>query len=219
MILTCPNCTTRYLVDPRSLGAAGRTVRCAHCAHTWHQSPPEDAPRPVEIPDPPRVSPLDPVTRAEAEPELRAARLRPLLGWLMPLLGVAVLAGGLVSARDTVVGFWPPAAQLYGLVGLAPEQPRTGLELRKVVPSRDVENGLPTLVIQGEVANTSSVAREVPKLHVMLRDASGGEVQSWSFSVTDERLLPGASIPFRTSIAQPSDAATGVVVIFANGGE
>ena len=44
MIVTCPACTTRYLVDPRALGDAGRVVRCANCSKTWHQTPPEDLP-------------------------------------------------------------------------------------------------------------------------------------------------------------------------------
>ena len=40
MILTCPSCATRYVVDPRSVGAAGRRVRCVKCQHSWHEPPP-----------------------------------------------------------------------------------------------------------------------------------------------------------------------------------
>jgi hypothetical protein len=90
--------------------------------------------------------------------------------------------------------------------------------LHKVATSRDTENGLPTLVISGEVLNVSKAAREVPKLKVILQDSNKKELQSWSFTVTDERLMPGASAPFRTSVTQPSDAATGVVVTFDTGG-
>ena len=28
MILSCPNCGTRFVADPRALGASGRQVRC-----------------------------------------------------------------------------------------------------------------------------------------------------------------------------------------------
>ena len=35
MILTCPNCSTRYLMSAASIGPAGREVRCAKCAHQW----------------------------------------------------------------------------------------------------------------------------------------------------------------------------------------
>lgn len=39
MILTCPNCATRYVVKDGSIGPKGRKVRCASCAHSWHQEP------------------------------------------------------------------------------------------------------------------------------------------------------------------------------------
>jgi len=39
MILTCPNCRSRFKVKPEALGAAGRTVKCAKCAHKWFASP------------------------------------------------------------------------------------------------------------------------------------------------------------------------------------
>ncbi|MDI9349687.1 MAG: zinc-ribbon domain-containing protein [Candidatus Symbiobacter sp.] len=38
MILTCPNCQTRYVVDPNKLGPSGRSVRCDSCQHSWFQS-------------------------------------------------------------------------------------------------------------------------------------------------------------------------------------
>jgi predicted Zn finger-like uncharacterized protein len=39
MIVTCPNCQTRFLVDDAILGeAAERRVRCANCGNLWHHS-------------------------------------------------------------------------------------------------------------------------------------------------------------------------------------
>lgn len=35
MLIVCPNCATSYLIDPNSVGSAGRTVRCARCKTTW----------------------------------------------------------------------------------------------------------------------------------------------------------------------------------------
>lgn len=35
MILTCPVCSSRYLVSPGAIGPTGRRVRCVQCAHEW----------------------------------------------------------------------------------------------------------------------------------------------------------------------------------------
>jgi len=42
MILTCPECSARYIVDPKALMPSGRVVRCAKCQHNWKEA----APRP-----------------------------------------------------------------------------------------------------------------------------------------------------------------------------
>lgn len=46
MILTCPQCDTRYQADGSKFPAAGRNVRCAKCGHVWHQLGPEPEPDP-----------------------------------------------------------------------------------------------------------------------------------------------------------------------------
>jgi predicted Zn finger-like uncharacterized protein len=43
MMIVCPNCATSYRVEPSSLGAAGRSVRCARCKKTWFAANPEAA--------------------------------------------------------------------------------------------------------------------------------------------------------------------------------
>src|SRR5258708_9102171 len=119
MIVTCPVCSTRYLVDPRALGSAGRLVRCANCSHTWQQAPPADAPRRVDlvarqpefaVPAGGRVQ-----LPALSPPQRRSSAL------LMPLLLLLVLirpaTAGLWLARDQVVGYWPGAAAYYAMLG------------------------------------------------------------------------------------------------------
>jgi predicted Zn finger-like uncharacterized protein len=46
MILTCPQCETRYQADASKFPAAGRSVRCAKCGNVWHQIGPEPQPDP-----------------------------------------------------------------------------------------------------------------------------------------------------------------------------
>ena len=224
MIATCPACSTRYLVDPRALGPTGRTVRCANCAHTWHQDPAEDQPQRVDLPppEPPPVAPVIPPREGARVqlPAVSAPRRRvPALGWAAYVIVLAgLVAGGLWWTREQVVSRFPVAARYYQMLGIPVETAQGSFDFHNVTPTRDTENGLPTLVIKGDVVNVSKVARQVPKLKVTLLDGNNHELQSWEFTVSDDRLLPGASAPFRTSIAQPNEAATMIKVSVANGG-
>lgn len=51
MIITCPNCATRYTVNAASFPATGRTVKCARCAQTWYALPADEAEIDLETPD------------------------------------------------------------------------------------------------------------------------------------------------------------------------
>jgi predicted Zn finger-like uncharacterized protein len=227
MIVTCSKCEKRYVIDPRALGAPGRRVRCANCRHTWFVAAPEESPSSIELPPSPETPPI--VRTASAEGPAAEHRIQlpaiPRRGrglvWLRwgAIAAVILLAiAGLVAERQPVMNAVPFAARFYTLAGLGPAVPGQGLELREVTPSRSAENGVPTLAINGQVANVSSTPRPVPRLRVALRDANNKELQSWVVSVTEQPLAPGASVPFHTTISQPPDGATGVIVSFMAAG-
>jgi predicted Zn finger-like uncharacterized protein len=44
MLIVCPSCATSYMIEPASLGPAGRTVRCSRCRTTWFAGGPKTTP-------------------------------------------------------------------------------------------------------------------------------------------------------------------------------
>src|ERR1700751_2666305 len=50
MLIVCPSCTTAYRIELSTLGAAGRTVRCARCRATWFASVEAMAPATLALP-------------------------------------------------------------------------------------------------------------------------------------------------------------------------
>jgi predicted Zn finger-like uncharacterized protein len=68
MLIVCPNCATSYMIDPASVGPAGRAVRCARCKSTWFAGAPQTAPNPAPQTEP-SVSAFVNGVIAEAEAE------------------------------------------------------------------------------------------------------------------------------------------------------
>jgi len=111
MILTCPNCDTRYSVDGAKFPAAGRTVRCAKCGHSWHQAaeapepeqdPLAEAVIPEPAPEPEPVSPYPVNNPSSIRAYAPAAAVAEPRGPLGPRLAVVAgwgLAGLLVAVR------------------------------------------------------------------------------------------------------------------------
>lgn len=59
MIITCPNCATKYNVQPALIGN-GRSARCYNCGHMWYQAPvisPPPMPQPQPQMAPPAMAP------------------------------------------------------------------------------------------------------------------------------------------------------------------
>ena len=38
MIITCPNCSTKYSINKTILGVDGKKVKCFDCGHEWNQT-------------------------------------------------------------------------------------------------------------------------------------------------------------------------------------
>jgi len=205
MIVSCPSCATRYLIDPGALGGEGRTVRCAKCSHTWHEEPPADMPKRVDIllpSDEPRAVPFGSNLPAVVARRQQVNRL----GWLAVLVTVIIIIVGGVLARGLIVDAWPPAGKLYLAIGLGVEQSDTsGLILNARSTELLLEGGVPVLVARGEIRNNSDKRRVIPPIRIGLVNAENMEVKYWTFAAEKSELGPNSVTGFETRLTSPPE--------------
>lgn len=73
MILTCPDCATRYMTKPEAIGPNGRTVRCASCSATWFVAAEEASSFAARAPQPEVLPEQPPRKTARKNPRVKTA--------------------------------------------------------------------------------------------------------------------------------------------------
>jgi predicted Zn finger-like uncharacterized protein len=230
MIVTCPNCSTRYQLDAQVLVPQGRALRCVKCGHTWTERTQTDAaPAAVEVPDfgldvPARQPRGRTPAAARRRDRGRARRSRKaagsgLISWAV--LGVLVvgLAAGLFFLRSGVIAYFPAAKSAYDLVGLdtAPRAMGPGEGLKILEPSFIERDDGDTWVIdiEGEVQNITRTTRAVPQaLQVLLLDQNDNVVGEWKFRAPASLLDPLDKFQYRTSVIDPPVEAVSFRVVW-----
>lgn len=210
MILTCPQCSTRYHVDAKSIGVSGRTVRCASCGTRWLAQPPADAPKVVEFDQAPPVTGMR-LWPAAAVPASRRSSAS-LVGWLVGVLVILIVASAVIGRNEIVAGF-PASASFYQTLGL-PITMQLGLQFEEVVSRRLEEGGIAVLVVEGAIVNVTDQERTVPPIRVMLLDGGGRRLQQELFHAQDGRLDGGGKTTFSGRLINPAEQARNFSVTF-----
>lgn len=235
MILTCPNCATRYLIDPGKLGV-GRDVRCAKCQHEWWQQPAPPEPAPTPSPSAARPDAAQPATAAATAPppvvEAAPPRLRPVpagsnlpalrqetksragIGWLALAVVVLLVGVALFAARETIIERLPQTAPLYAAIGLAEREPAQPFVTRDLKTDQVREDGKVLLVVSGEIVNTGARALRPPPMRIALRDATRQEIEFWLFESDAGEVPPGGAVPFTSRRPLPAVPARDLEITF-----
>lgn len=144
---------------------------------------------------------------------LNPKRLAVAAGWVLLVVLVGALAV-VAFEHEAVMGALPGTKPVYAFLGFDLPPPGDGLRLTNVNSTRTTTDGVPALVIEGKVTNTTDAARPVPAMRGSLRDAQDQELQSWVFTADTAKLAAGESTSFKTEVKQPSPRATGLSISF-----
>lgn len=218
MILSCPDCSTRFAIDADKLGPDGRRVKCGKCAHVWFESAPVADAEPEAAEPPLRVTPLEPeeqssipVRNLPAVQRARKARSA-RTGWIVSIILLAGILAALWFGREQIARAVPEAESVYAAVGIAAfPLPGEGLIIEF---DPKTEDG--ALTLKGEIINTTTGVRDVPGLRVVITDGSELMLKSWEFSSDVRRLGSGETVPFTTETDSVPDGAANVSILFTN---
>jgi predicted Zn finger-like uncharacterized protein len=109
MHLVCPHCSTSYAIDPATLGAGGRTVRCSRCKEVWLARP-EDAIKPAPA-VPAFAEASQEAAQADAAAEWEALARDDAGGDQAPIVDSPPIAGDWQTGGSSSEADWPAIAR------------------------------------------------------------------------------------------------------------
>ncbi|MBI1273876.1 MAG: hypothetical protein GC131_07315 [Alphaproteobacteria bacterium] len=220
MILVCPSCGTRYVVNPAAFTGGARQVRCARCSQEWQAEPPpeeqelpDDLPPVVETPQ--AVTPIPPGSNL---PAIIGKIDRTLLLWsLVPVLIFALmLSAGLffVYGRSTIVIWFPGMVETYNGMGLRVGELGAGLVIRNIRSEQRLESGAMMLALDGEVVNGAAYMQSVPIIQASALGTDNKPVAIWEMFANPIRLEPGGVATFSSTVRYPEATVVEVTLAF-----
>jgi predicted Zn finger-like uncharacterized protein len=242
MILTCPECASRYFVDDARIGPEGRKVRCASCGHAWRQEAdtaaygalPSLRPSAEPPSEPATATGFEPVTPADEAPvalrgrtappvstrlrveaaEKRKTREAAAVGAVWAVLGASFCVLGLMAVmfRVDVVRLIPSTAGAYAFAHLPVNA--VGLAIEQVQGGPGLEDGHAAMRVSGVVRNVETHPRAIRPLRVVLLDKAQHSLMARIVDPPKGEVQPGETRPFTTSFLDPPLQAAGIQVDF-----
>ena len=134
--------------------------------------------------------------------------------WTAVVLVLFAVNVALIGARNEVVRYLPQTASLFAAIGL-PVNFRN-LEFENVRISKELQDGVNILIVEGTIVSTAGKPVAVPRLRFAARNAAGQEVYIWTALPTPQHPRPRRALEFRSRLASPPADARNVMVRFFN---
>lgn len=224
MTVRCPYCMSAAAINQAELGPAGRMMSCRRCGTRWlarvHPDDPYRQPEGADVMHY-RRSEEDAVVIEDvaARPRMpRAAGNRARSRWRSSppdRRGLKVGGAILVAVVALLLLRAPVVSALPLLGGDQLHRSAEALTFNRVRSEVLRIHGVSTLVVDGEVVNSSDVPVDVPAIRVTLKSGAGNEIQSWLVELAQLELAPGKSIGFRSALSAPPAEASEVSLALA----
>lgn len=245
MILTCPECATRFSVKSDAIGPNGRTVRCSQCSATWFASAdpdilslneiqntgldqaPSDEPTPTE-PEAPVFSETEEtldqsdsssephaVMRDKAERKKVRRRLFGVSMIWLTTLTILALAAFLAWLFRAQIVEKFPGTQSL-YSAFGIEASQTGLIIQNIRTEYGDVDGTPVLFIEGEIENYDRQSRNVPLVQINFKNDNGETIATWAIEPPKSTLKKGETQTFSGQYPNPPIDAATLVPVFVD---
>lgn len=226
MVVTCPNCRSRYAVDPLKIGPAGRTVECARCHHQWLQmvegppSAPEVVIRPTttgaSLPAVIPPKPAFPWRRAVAAAVvlvlLIAAVLFAFRAKIATMISYEARASAPVQAAAVTPA--PASSATRSVTDAPPARPQAAPEARPRIEVDLTQSSIDAVdghfVVRGQLVNNGRAPGSTTLLRLIFKrneDVLGER----SFPMVEGPLPPGGRTTFSQVLDNPPPGTTDIV--------
>jgi predicted Zn finger-like uncharacterized protein len=218
MVVTCPNCRSRYAVDPLKIGPAGRTVECARCHHQWLQMVEGPPPAPEVVIRPattgaslPAVIPPKPAfpwRRAVAAAVVLVLLIAAVLFAFRAKIATMISYEARASAPAQAATATPAAPAPPARTAAVEAPPRPEIEVDPKTSSIEAVDG--HFVVRGQLVNNGRAPGSTTLLRLIFRrneDVLGER----SFPMVEGPLPPGGRTTFSQVIDNPPPGTTDIV--------
>lgn len=245
MILTCPECATRFSIESDAIGPNGRTVRCSQCSATWFASADPDVLSLNEIKNAPEIENVieqtdqiedglpdfdvgdqsadaekganEPhaVMRDKAERKKARRRLFGVGMIWLTTLAILVIAATIAYLFRAQIVEKFPSTRAL-YEAVGVEASETGLEIQGIRTEFGEVDGIPVLFVNGIIANYDLKPRDVPMVQINFKNDNDEILANWVIEPSKTVLKKGESQSFSSQYPNPPIDATKLVPVFAD---
>jgi predicted Zn finger-like uncharacterized protein len=213
MVVTCPNCRSRYAVDPLKIGPDGRTVECARCHHQWHQK--------VEGPPPAPEVVIRPATTGASLPAVIPPK--PAFPWrravAVGVVAVLLIAAVLFVFRGkiaTMISYEARASEPVQVAATTtasrnvPHEPEARPQIEVDLTKSSIEAIDGHFVVRGELVNNGHAPGSTTLLRLTFK-RNEDVLAERSFPMVEGPLPPGGRAVFSQTLEDPPAGTTDIV--------
>ncbi len=216
MILTCPNCTTRFLLSAQALAPDGRTVKCSNCEQEWFETPDEDelfggsddgadgtdtylTQEHEDIPD--AIKPFNEYVEehqqndADTDEQSKTKEGGRAAGYLAAAVAGVAVFGALLALKPAVYTAFPASAGFYHMFGFDVSVPGEGLVFDRVKVNALNEE---SILIEGTIINKTSEIQTLHPIEASIRDEAGKVIDKTVLRPPSNIMDAESGLPFRT---------------------